>query len=432
MSTVRRLSRARCAQSGAAVLGLSLALSSALPSIPAAAAAGAVQVVSSSSFTEDGGVFVAGQLVNRTGHAIARPGMSLLLLDSRNKSLGSVGTGAQTGTLDDGEFSGFSIAFQAPEGYDHLRIGTLSNDQSAQPANRNFAITVTDHYTLGDHGLHHVVGTIKNLNTGRASLVSVDATYFDKSGKAIGAEQDFPSPDDGSNALAAGETADFDVVYQGQTGAAAPASFVVVANSPDDPSPMPTSWVSVGGGGALAYGEGAEITGTVTKRGTDNAPRTASVELLARVAGASDWKVVSTSKTNSEGKVLFRPKPERNTSYVIRLPATATQKGSQSPSQAVVVNALNTAKLSAASTKLGLSATLTATVAPGQAGRTVTLQRLVSGKWTNVTSHALSSKSAWVFSVKPTARGTYTYRTSTAAYAANGAGASAPVALKVT
>ena len=96
------------------------------------------------------------------------------------------------------------------------------------------------------------------------------------------------------------------------------------------------------------------------------------------------------------------------------------------------MNALNTAKLSTANIKLGRTASLTATVSPGQAGRLVTLQRLVSGRWTNVSSHALDGRSTWVFAVKPAARGTYTYRTSSAAYAANGAGTSAPVSLKVS
>ena len=426
MSTVRRFSRARCAQAGVAVLGLSLALISALPSTPAAAATGEVQVVSSSSFTEDGGVFVAGQLVNHTGHPVNQVEVVLNLLDSSGAKVGSETAAAQTGTLDDGESSGFSIAFEEPQGYHHLSIGSVTSKQSAQPANRNFTVTVSRHYT-GEFGEDHLVGTVKNLNTGKAFFTTVDATYFDNNGKAIGAEQDMPVPADGSGALAAGETAEFDVAYLGPQGAAAPASYVLLADS----SPLATSLVS-SGGGTRTYGQSAPIAGRVTARGTNYGFSALSVDLLAQTAGSTAWKVVLTGKTNSDGKVSFSPKPERNTSYVIRLPASASQQGSQSPSQAVVVNALNTAKLSAASMKLGRTATLTATVAPGQAGRIVTLQRLVSGKWTNVTSHALNSKSSWVFSVKPTARGSYTYRTSTAAYAANGAGASAPVALKVT
>ena len=97
-----------------------------------------------------------------------------------------------------------------------------------------------------------------------------------------------------------------------------------------------------------------------------------------------------------------------------------------------MVNALHTAKLSATSTALGRTTSLTATVAAPQAGRTVTLQRLVSGRWTDLSSHALGSSSSWVFPLKPAARGTYTYRTTTTAYAGNGAGASAPVMLKVS
>ena len=432
MSTVRRLSRARCIQSGVAVLGLSLALTSALPPAPAAAATEVrwLKVLSSTSFTEKGIVYVAGQLVNQTGYTVDRVAVTLDLRDAKDQSIGVEMVDAQTSTLDDGELTGFSIAFPAPQKYHHLFTGGVEALQSPQPANHNFAITVARHYA-GTSGEDHLVGTVKNLNTAEASEVTVDATYFDKDKKAIGAEQVDLLAENGSPTLAAGETVPFDVVYEGQTGAPAPASYVLIADSLDDPSPLPTSWVS-SGGGARTYGQSAPIAGRITKRGTNKAPGVVSVELLAKTAGSTAWQVVLTGKTSADGKVAFSPKPVRNTSYAIRLPASASQQGSQSASLAVVVNALNTAKLSTASMALGRTASLTATVAPSQAGRIVTLQQLVSGKWTNVTSHALDGKSSWVFSVKPTARGTYTYRTSSAAYAANGAGTSAQVSLKVT
>ena len=428
-STVRspkNLWWARRTPSAVVVLALAGVLASA--PVPAQAASGAVELVSYSSGADDYGyVHVAGQVVNRTGQTVGSVVVVVDQLDRQGSLVGTDTTYAQTTVLDDGEFSGFSTMFQAPKGYDHLVIRSVGGSQSYRPANRNFAITVTNRYRSSS-GEDHIVGTIKNLNTSEASLVSVDATYFDEVGTAVGATSAYPTAANGSGAMAAGETNSFDVSF---VDSSTPASYVLIAESYDDPSPLPTSWVS-SGGGTRTYGQSAAIAGRVTKRGTDVGLDAVTVQLLAQTAGSSTWNVTLTATTDYDGRVSFSPRPARNMSYVIRLPASATQQGSQSPSQPVVVNALHGAKLSATSVALGRTATLTATVAPSQAGRILTLQRLVSGKWTNVTSHALDGKSSWVFSVKPTARGTYTYRTSSAAYAANGAGTSAPVSLKVT
>ena len=427
MNVVHRPTRSWRARAGVAVLGLALALVPALPAAPAAAAAPSVQLVSLTSHTEAGAVLVAGQVVNHTGHTVDWVPVALDLLNAKGALVGSRTAYAQTSSLDDGELSGFSTVFEAPAGYDHLSVRSVGGSASAGPANRNFTTTVTNHY-VDSGGVDHLVGTVRNTNAGRASLVSVDVTYLDGNGRAIGAEQGFPEAADGSDYMAAGETDSFDITYDGPS---TPASYVLLADSLDDPSPLPTTSVS-SGGGTRAYGQSAAIAGRVTKRGTDTGLDAVDVQLLAQTAGSATWGVALTGRTDHDGKVSFSPKPARNTTYVIRLPAAATRLGSQSSGQAVVVNALDTAKLSSASLAVGRTATLTATVAPTQAGRTVTLQRLVSGKWTNIASHALDSRSSWVFPLKPTARGTYTYRTTTGAYAANGAGASAQVTLKVT
>ena len=417
-------------RSALAALALTAAVGSVLSPAPAqaATATGRVQLVSHSSEADSYGyIKLAGQVVNHTGRSVSFVSIVVDQLDRQGKLLATSTTYAQTSVLDDGESSGFTTTLKPLAGYDHLAIRSVGGSPSYRPANRNFAVTVTNRYR-SDSGQDHIVGTIKNLNNTKASFVSVEATYFDAAGTAIGATSDYPTTADGSGEMAAGETDSFDVTYYGSS---TPASYVLLGDSIDEPSPLPTSWVS-SSGGARTHGQSAAIAGRLTKRGTDTGHSGAAVQLLAQTAGSSAWTVLLSAKTDYDGKVAFSPRPERNTSYAIRLPASTTQTGSQSPSHAVVVNALHGVRLSANNLALGRATSLTATVAPSQAGRTVTLQRLTAGKWTDVASHALGSSSSWGFTVKPTVRGTYTYRTSTTAYAGNGAGTSAPVTLKVS
>lgn len=84
--------------------------------------------------------------------------------------------------------------------------------------------------------------------------------------------------------------------------------------------------------------------------------------------------------------------------------------GLVSSAKAVGVATKVSASQSATSIRLGKTVTISGTVSPSHAGKTVYLQRLVNGVWTNKYSRTLTSKSTFSFTIAPSPRGTYYYR----------------------
>lgn len=400
----------------------------AVPS-PAAAAPG-IELLSLQSYVDRGGdVEYAGQVVNHMGHTV---NTVIIKVDERSSTGTSVGTttaGSSLTRLDDGEVSSFWGSFAPPAGYDHVAVTSMNATQAYNPANNNFTTTVTDRVT-DQGGDQHLKGTIRNDNNAPTSDINLYATFFDASGTPVDVKGTTVYGPDGSTTLAAGETVPFDIMLYTYDGPAE-VSYKVIGDGGEDPSPLPTT-LTASGGGVRTYGQHVSIAGRLSKRGTPSVVQLAPVQLMSKTAGSSTWVVAARSTTDYAGNVTFSPAPAKNTSYQIVAPASSRQVGSASRVLTATVNAALVSRLSATSAPLGHAVTLTTTVRPGEAGRPVTLQRLVSGRWTNVVSHTLTSSSGSTFSVRPSARGTYTYRTTVTATSTNGAGASPAVTLKVT
>jgi serine protease len=84
--------------------------------------------------------------------------------------------------------------------------------------------------------------------------------------------------------------------------------------------------------------------------------------------------------------------------------------GSRTGNATVEVRPLITAYLSATSFRLGGSTAFYGYLRPQHPGQTVYLQRSISGTWTNITTGKLNTTGNYGFTIKPTVRGTYSYR----------------------
>ncbi|MEV0158266.1 fibronectin type III domain-containing protein [Micromonospora sp. NPDC050686] len=161
---------------------------------------------------------------------------------------------------------------------------------------------------------------------------------------------------------------------------------------------------------ALAYGSAVTVTGKLVRADTGAAIGGASVQLYGRRKGSTAWTLIATATSNSYGNLAYSHKPSWSLDYKWVYRNSVTYQGSESALRTVGVKTTISASLSRTSVALGGSVTLSGKVSPSHAGKYVYLQRYVNGRWTTVANRTLSSTSGYSFAIKPSARGTYTYR----------------------
>ena len=184
---------------------------------------------------------------------------------------------------------------------------------------------------------------------------------------------------------------------------------------------------------SLTYGGSVTVSGKVTRRDTGAALAGVPVELYWRRVGTATWTLTTTRTSSSTGAVSFAHKPTASVDYMWVYRGSTAYVGSSSALRRVGVKTALTATASRTSFALGGTFTLSGAVSPSHAGKTVYLQRYAgSGTWTTVTSKVLSTTSTYSFTVKPTTRGTVTYRVYKPADTDHLAGYSANRAVNVT
>jgi hypothetical protein len=134
------------------------------------------------------------------------------------------------------------------------------------------------------------------------------------------------------------------------------------------------------------------------------------VTLYAKAINASKWSVVATVKSSATGAVSAVHKPTVTTRYMWAYNGTTDLLGSGSPTVTVAVHPALSSYLSPAAIKLGASSVFYGYLNPAHAGTKTYLQRKSGTKWVAVTTAKLSANGKYTFAIKPTARGTYTYR----------------------
>ncbi|MEU8225293.1 DUF1906 domain-containing protein [Kribbella sp. NPDC048915] len=132
--------------------------------------------------------------------------------------------------------------------------------------------------------------------------------------------------------------------------------------------------------------------------------------LYSKAKTATKWSTVGTFTADANGVARATQKPAVSTYYMWGYNGAAGVLGTRSASVLVQVHPAISAYLVPASIKLGASSVLYGYVNPPHAGTTAYLQRRSGTTWVAVTTGKLATNGKYAFSIKPTARGTFTYR----------------------
>jgi serine protease len=134
------------------------------------------------------------------------------------------------------------------------------------------------------------------------------------------------------------------------------------------------------------------------------------ISLYGRNKNSTTWREIARKTTSATGTFSLAYKPTVSTVLAWGYNGSPTLLGSRTGNFTVEVRPTIASYVSPTAIKLGASTTFYGYVRPEHAGSPVYLQRLIGTTWTTITSTKLNSTGNYGFSIKPTARGTYTYR----------------------
>ncbi|MEV0790209.1 DUF1906 domain-containing protein [Kribbella sp. NPDC050459] len=132
--------------------------------------------------------------------------------------------------------------------------------------------------------------------------------------------------------------------------------------------------------------------------------------LYSKAKNASKWATVGSFTTDANGVAQTAQKPAVSTYYMWGYNGAAGVLGTRSAAALVQVHPAMSAYLVPGAITLGGSSLLYGYLNPAHAGTTAYLQRRSGTSWVAVTTGKLTTNGKYAFSLKPTARGTYTYR----------------------
>jgi Zn-dependent metalloprotease len=208
------------------------------------------------------------------------------------------------------------------------------------------------------------------------------------------------------------------------TGAAAPAlvagtpyTFTVTANAVDGTAGTPVTTTLLPTGTTITnspttviYAQRTTLTGTVTRPGTATPVGAVSVLVEGRSKGTTAWGTVATVKSASTGAWTTSHVPFRNYEYRAT-PLAGPGAWAGTPSAARVQNVAwkVNASFAASTIRVGQTATMRVSVAPGKLAR-FELQRRVGNAWVVVQRKNSTSKGTAYLAAKHTKAGSFTYR----------------------
>ncbi|GAA3095634.1 hypothetical protein JOF29_004155 [Kribbella aluminosa] len=134
------------------------------------------------------------------------------------------------------------------------------------------------------------------------------------------------------------------------------------------------------------------------------------VALFSKAKTASKWSTVGSYASDANGIVKVSQKPSVSTYYMWGYNGASGVLGTRSAAALVEVHPALSAYLTPAAIRLGGSTLMYGYLNPAHAGTTAYLQRRSGTAWAAVTTGKLTTNGKYAFSIKPTARGTYTYR----------------------
>jgi len=161
---------------------------------------------------------------------------------------------------------------------------------------------------------------------------------------------------------------------------------------------------------SIMYSRAVTLSTTVTRINDGAKLAGVPVVLYSKAKTATKWAVAGTFTSDANGVVSTAPKPGVSTYYMWGYNGSTGLLGTRSAAVLVQVQPAMSAYLVPGSIVLGKAAALYGYLNPPHAGMTVYLQRRSGTSWVAVTTGKLATNGKFAFSIKPTARGTYTYR----------------------
>lgn len=161
---------------------------------------------------------------------------------------------------------------------------------------------------------------------------------------------------------------------------------------------------------ALNFGGSVTLSGKAVRVDTKAPLGGVPMSLYGRNKNSSSWREITRVTTSATGTYRVTYKPSASTVFAWGYNGSPDLLGSRTGNWTVDVRPTITANLSPTAFKLGGSTTFYGYVRPQHAGHPVYLQRSTGSTWTTITSTKLNSTGNYGFSIKPTARGSYTYR----------------------
>jgi len=161
---------------------------------------------------------------------------------------------------------------------------------------------------------------------------------------------------------------------------------------------------------SIMYTRASTLSTTVTRINDGAKLAGVPVVLYSKAKTASKWAVAGQFTSDANGVVSSARTPTVSTYYMWGYNGTTGLLGTRSAAVLVQVQPAMSAYLVPGSMVLGKAAALYGYLNPPHAGMTVYLQRRSGTSWVAVTTGKLATNGKFAFSIKPTARGTYTYR----------------------
>jgi type VII secretion-associated serine protease mycosin len=159
------------------------------------------------------------------------------------------------------------------------------------------------------------------------------------------------------------------------------------------------------------YGSAVTLSGKVTQIDTKAPLPGQKITLYGRNKNGATWRAITWMSTSATGTFSLSYKPSVNTVVAWGYDGSPDLLGSRTGNFTIDVRPTITANLTSTAIKLGSSTSFYGYVRPEHAGSPIYLQRLTGSTWTTITSTKLSSTGNYAFGIKPSARGSYTYRT---------------------
>ncbi|QNE22711.1 S8 family serine peptidase [Kribbella qitaiheensis] len=161
----------------------------------------------------------------------------------------------------------------------------------------------------------------------------------------------------------------------------------------------------------IDFGGGVTLGGKVTRIDTHAALAGVPISLYGRDKNGTVWREITRKTTAADGTFsVVGYAPSVSTVFAWGYNGSADLLGSRTGNFTVEVRPTITSNVSPATIKLGATTNFYGYVRPQHAGSPVYLQRLSGSTWSTITSTKLNTTGNYAFAIKPTAKGTYTYR----------------------